>query len=87
MDVVVTDHHTPRADGRLPDAPIVHPAWRLPVPGAVRGRVAYKLAGALLRPRAATRARPTRTSTSSRWPRSPTSSRCRARTPPRPPGL
>jgi single-stranded-DNA-specific exonuclease len=25
MDVVVTDHHTPRADGVLPDAPIVHP--------------------------------------------------------------
>src|SRR5207244_6458107 len=26
LDVVVTDHHAPRADGRLPDAPIVHPA-------------------------------------------------------------
>src|SRR3954471_8885962 len=26
MDVVVTDHHHPRADGALPDAPIVHPA-------------------------------------------------------------
>ncbi len=25
LDVVVTDHHAPRADGRLPDAPIVHP--------------------------------------------------------------
>ena len=25
MDVVVTDHHAPRADGALPDAPIVHP--------------------------------------------------------------
>jgi len=25
LDVVVTDHHTPRADGSLPDAPIVHP--------------------------------------------------------------
>ena len=25
MDVVVTDHHTPRADGALPDATIVHP--------------------------------------------------------------
>jgi single-stranded-DNA-specific exonuclease len=24
--VVVTDHHSPRADGALPDAPIVHPA-------------------------------------------------------------
>ena len=26
IDVVVTDHHRPRADGALPDAPIVHPA-------------------------------------------------------------
>ena len=26
LDVVVTDHHAPRADGALPDAPIVHPA-------------------------------------------------------------
>src|SRR5439155_1108147 len=26
MDVVVTDHHAPRADGCLPEAPIVHPA-------------------------------------------------------------
>ena len=25
IDVVVTDHHAPRADGSLPDAPIVHP--------------------------------------------------------------
>jgi single-stranded-DNA-specific exonuclease len=25
LDVVVTDHHSPRADGALPDAPIVHP--------------------------------------------------------------
>src|SRR5205823_2538726 len=25
IDVVVTDHHHPRADGRLPDAPVVHP--------------------------------------------------------------
>src|SRR5439155_914473 len=26
VEVVVTDHHAPRADGRLPDCPIVHPA-------------------------------------------------------------
>ena len=26
LDVLVTDHHRPRADGALPDAPIVHPA-------------------------------------------------------------
>ncbi|MCW2967713.1 MAG: single-stranded-DNA-specific exonuclease RecJ, partial [Solirubrobacteraceae bacterium] len=25
LDVVVTDHHTPRSDGALPDASIVHP--------------------------------------------------------------
>ena len=25
LDVIVTDHHSPRADGALPDAPIVHP--------------------------------------------------------------
>ena len=39
MDVVVTDHHSPRADGRLPDARDRAPGGRrLPVPGAVRGR-------------------------------------------------
>ncbi len=26
LDVLVTDHHRPRADGALPDAPIVHPS-------------------------------------------------------------
>src|ERR1017187_5085283 len=26
MEVIVTDHHAPRADGRIPDCPIVHPA-------------------------------------------------------------
>lgn len=49
MDVVVTDHHSPRADGLLPDAPIVHP--RLggnPCPDLCAGGVAYKLAAALL---------------------------------------
>lgn len=25
IDVIVTDHHAPRADGKLPDVPIVHP--------------------------------------------------------------
>ena len=39
MEVVVTDHHAPRADGALPRAPIVHPAvCGYPVPGAVRHR-------------------------------------------------
>ena len=49
MDVVVTDHHSPRADGRLPDAPIVHPALGgYPCPELCAAGVAYKLAGALL---------------------------------------
>ena len=49
LDVVVTDHHAPRADGMLPDAPIVHP--RLggnPCPELCATGVAYKLAQALL---------------------------------------
>jgi single-stranded-DNA-specific exonuclease len=49
MDVVVTDHHSPRADGALPQAPIVHPAVRgYPCPDLCAGGVAYKFAGALL---------------------------------------
>ncbi len=49
MDVVVTDHHAPRSDGVLPDAPIVHPllcGYRCPELCATA--VAYKLAQALL---------------------------------------
>ena len=49
LDVVVTDHHSPRADGALPDAPIVHP--RLgghPCPDLCAAGVAHKLAQALL---------------------------------------
>src|SRR4051794_13845865 len=49
MDVVVTDHHAPRADGALPDAPIVHPALNgYPCADLCAAGVAYKLAGALL---------------------------------------
>ena len=49
MDVVVTDHHAPRADGRLPDAPIVHPAvGGHPCAELCATGVAYKLAQALL---------------------------------------
>jgi single-stranded-DNA-specific exonuclease len=49
MDVVVTDHHSPRADGRLPDAPIVHPALGgYPCAELCAAGVAYKLAAALL---------------------------------------
>ena len=39
LDVVVTDHHAPRADGALPDAPIVHPRLGgYPCAGPVRRR-------------------------------------------------
>jgi single-stranded-DNA-specific exonuclease len=48
IDVVVTDHHAPRADGALPGAPIVHPALcRYPCPQLCATGVAYKLAQAL----------------------------------------
>ena len=81
LDVVVTDHHHPRADGALPDAPIVHPALcGYPCADLCATGVAHKLAAALLQARAATRPAPTRTSTSSRWPRSPTACRSSART-------
>jgi single-stranded-DNA-specific exonuclease len=49
LDVVVTDHHAPRADGALPDAPIVHPRiGGYPCPDLCAAGVAYKLAQALL---------------------------------------
>ena len=49
IDVVVTDHHSPRADGALPDAPIVHPAvCGYPCPDLCATGVAHKLAAALL---------------------------------------
>jgi single-stranded-DNA-specific exonuclease len=48
MEVVVTDHHTPRADGVLPQAPIVHPAiCGYPCAELCATAVAYKLAQAL----------------------------------------
>lgn len=49
MDVVVTDHHSVRADGALPDAPIVHPVvggYRCP--DLCAAGVAYKFACALV---------------------------------------
>jgi single-stranded-DNA-specific exonuclease len=48
IEVVVTDHHAPRADGQLPDAPIVHPAvCGYPCTDLCATAVAYKLAQAL----------------------------------------
>ncbi len=48
MDVVVSDHHAPRADGLLPQAPIVHPALcAYPCRELCATAVAYKLAQAL----------------------------------------
>jgi single-stranded-DNA-specific exonuclease len=48
MDVVVTDHHTPRADGALPDAPVVHPVvCGYPCADLCAAGVAYKFASAL----------------------------------------
>ena len=53
LDVVVTDHHAPRADGRLPDCPVVHPAvCGYPCPDLCGTGVAYKLAQALRAPTA-----------------------------------
>jgi single-stranded-DNA-specific exonuclease len=49
LDVVVTDHHSPRADGALPHAPIVHPRLcGYPCAELCATAVAYKLAQALL---------------------------------------
>src|SRR4051794_39351556 len=49
LDVVVTDHHAPRADGRLPEAPILHPRVNgYPCPELCAAGVAHKLAMALL---------------------------------------
>jgi single-stranded-DNA-specific exonuclease len=48
MQVLVTDHHAPRADGTLPQAPIVHPAVSgYPCAELCATAVAYKLAQAL----------------------------------------
>jgi single-stranded-DNA-specific exonuclease len=48
MEVLVTDHHAPRADGTLPDAPIVHPTvCGYPCVDLCATAIAYKLAQAL----------------------------------------
>jgi single-stranded-DNA-specific exonuclease len=54
IDVVITDHHAPRADGALPECPIVHPAvCGYPCPELCGTAVAFKLAQALGAPTAA----------------------------------
>jgi single-stranded-DNA-specific exonuclease len=54
LEVVVTDHHAPRPDGRLPDCPVVHPAvCDYPCPDLCGAGVAHKLALALGAPTAA----------------------------------
>ena len=48
LDVIVTDHHRPRADGVLPDAPTVHPLVNnYPDPELCATGVAFKFAQAL----------------------------------------
>ncbi len=48
IDVVVSDHHSPRPDGALPDCPIVHPAvCGYPCADLCGTAVAFKLAHAL----------------------------------------
>jgi single-stranded-DNA-specific exonuclease len=48
LEVVVTDHHSPRADGALPDCPIVHPAvCGYPFADLCGTAVAHKLAQAV----------------------------------------
>src|SRR6202012_1051680 len=53
LGVVVCDHHGARADGALPDCPIVHPALcDYPCPDLCGAGVAHKLAQALGAPTA-----------------------------------
>jgi single-stranded-DNA-specific exonuclease len=49
IEVIVSDHHLPRADGRLPDAPIVHPLLcGYPCRDLCAAAVAHKLVQATL---------------------------------------
>jgi single-stranded-DNA-specific exonuclease len=49
IETIVSDHHLPRADGKLPDAPIVHPALcDYPCGELCAAAVAHKLAQAIL---------------------------------------
>lgn len=50
IEVIVSDHHLPRADGALPGAPILHPALcGYPCRDLCAAAVAHKLAQAMLR--------------------------------------
>jgi single-stranded-DNA-specific exonuclease len=50
MEVLVSDHHAPRSDGRLPRAPLVHPRLcGYPCPDLCATAVAHKLAQAVWR--------------------------------------
>jgi single-stranded-DNA-specific exonuclease len=49
IEVIISDHHLPRADGALPEAPIVHPGLcEYPCPELCAAAVAHKLAQATL---------------------------------------
>ncbi len=51
LDVLVSDHHAPRADGELPDCPILHPrVCGYPTAELCGSAVAHKLAQALTAP-------------------------------------
>ncbi len=53
LEVIVTDHHSPRADGQLPACAIVHPSvGGYPCPDLCGSGVAFKLAQALGAPSA-----------------------------------
>ena len=82
IEVVVTDHHSPRADGALPAAPIVHPAvCGYPCAGAVRDRGRLQARRRrCTKPRAAMPRSSPVTSTWWRSRPSPTWSLCAART-------
>jgi single-stranded-DNA-specific exonuclease len=48
LEVVITDHHSPRSDGLLPECPLVHPALgAYPFPELCGTAVAHKLSEAL----------------------------------------
>ena len=75
LEVVVTDHHAQRPDGRLPDCPIVHPAY-----AATRSTASVARRSPTSLRRRSERRRPMTTSSWSRSRQSPTSCRWSTRT-------